>query len=155
MPLQVVQSIQCVLVSPFSLVQGVHLPLAPPHALHCPSSVSPPCAATARLSYDQILTRVRILIRETRARSRYGTTMRSYGVTEGTREEILAELDRYGLDASRAVGSNPKADRIAQAWRDVRDGATEVWINDRQMYRVTRTGDEGAREIPAPQEATA
>ena len=77
--------------------------------------------------------------------------MRSYGVTEGTRDEILAELDRYGLDASRATGSSPKADRIAQAWRDVRDGATEVWINNRQLYRVTHPDEQNAQEIPATQ----
>jgi len=67
--------------------------------------------------------------------------MKSYGVTEGTREEILAELDRYGLDASRATGSNPKADRLAQAWRDIRDGADEAWVSDRVVYRVIQTGD--------------
>ena len=66
--------------------------------------------------------------------------MRSYGVTEGTREEILAALDQYGLDATRNGGSD-KADRLAQAWRDIRDGADEAWINDRQVYRVAQTGD--------------
>lgn len=69
--------------------------------------------------------------------------MRSYGVTEGSREEILAELDQYGLDATRNGGS--KADRLAQAWRDIRDGADEAWVSDRVVYRVTQTGDDGAQ----------
>ncbi|NUR04319.1 MAG: hypothetical protein HOY79_49800 [Streptomyces sp.] len=51
--------------------------------------------------------------------------MRSYGVTEGTKDEILAELDRMGLDRT-AQGDEEKAAAIAQAWREVRDGDT--WV---------------------------
>lgn len=66
--------------------------------------------------------------------------MRRYGVTEGTREEILAELDQYGHDRTHA-GKQAAADAIAQAWRDVRDGATEAWINDHTLYRVTASSE--------------
>jgi hypothetical protein len=48
--------------------------------------------------------------------------MRSYNVTEGTREEILAELDTYGADRAQA-GKTEKAEVIADALREVRDGA--------------------------------
>jgi len=60
--------------------------------------------------------------------------MRSYNVTEGTREEILAELDTYGAD--RAQAGKEKAEAIADAWREVRDGATWVEVSPRQVYRV-------------------
>ena len=70
--------------------------------------------------------------------------MRSYGVTEGTRAEILTELDQYGLDASRATGSSPKVDRLAQAWRDIRDGACEAWVSDRVVYRVVESEQQSA-----------
>lgn len=61
--------------------------------------------------------------------------MRSYNVTEGTRDEILAELDAYGADRSQA-GKAEKAAVIAEAWREIRDGATWVEISPRQVYRV-------------------
>jgi len=77
-------------------------------------------------------------------RSRYRADMRSYGVTEGTRAEILTELDQYGLDASRATGSSPKVDRLAQAWRDIRDGACEAWVSDRVVYRVVESEQQSA-----------
>lgn len=61
--------------------------------------------------------------------------MRSYNVTEGTREEILAELNTYGADRAQA-GKTEKASVIADALREVRDGATWVEVSPRQVYRV-------------------
>lgn len=60
--------------------------------------------------------------------------MRTYLTHEGTREEILAELDARGL---RRVASEKedKASDIAEAWREVREGATWVEAGG-AVYRV-------------------
>lgn len=60
--------------------------------------------------------------------------MRTYLIHEGTREEILAELDRRGL-RSTASEKEKKAGEIAEAWREVRDGATWVEAGG-ATYRV-------------------
>jgi hypothetical protein len=60
--------------------------------------------------------------------------MRRHSVTEGTRGEILAELDQYRSD--RTAHSQPeKAARYAQAVRAVEAGALEVQIKH-AVYRV-------------------
>lgn len=60
--------------------------------------------------------------------------MRTYLIHEGTRDEILAALDARGL-RSTATGKEDKADEIAEAWREVRDGATWVEAGG-ATYRV-------------------
>lgn len=65
----------------------------------------------------------------------YPVPMRHYSVTEGTRAEILAELDQYGRDRT-AQGKPEKAAELAEAWREVRDGATWVEVGKHQVYRV-------------------
>jgi hypothetical protein len=61
--------------------------------------------------------------------------MRHYRVTEGTQAEILAELDRLGLDRT-TQGREDKAGPIAQAWRDVRDGETWVALSESHVYSI-------------------
>ena len=61
--------------------------------------------------------------------------MRHYSVTEGTRAEVLAALDEAGLDRA-AQGRQDKDDELAEAWREVRDGATWVEVGKHQVYRV-------------------
>jgi hypothetical protein len=58
----------------------------------------------------------------------------TYGVTEGTREEVLAELDRYGADRAQQ-GKEAKARRYAEAIAQVGKGAVEVEV-DRIRYRI-------------------
>lgn len=58
----------------------------------------------------------------------------SYGVTEGSLGEILAELDQYGADRA-AQGKEVKAHRYAEAIALVGKGAAEVEV-DRIRYRV-------------------
>jgi len=62
--------------------------------------------------------------------------MRRKGLTEGTRDEILAELDDRGH--SQADGPHPnvaKARTIAQALHAIEAGAVEVEIRD-ELFRV-------------------
>lgn len=66
--------------------------------------------------------------------SPYPVPMRTYLTHEGTKDEILAELDARGL-RSTATGKEGKADNIADAWREVRDGATWVEAGG-AVYRV-------------------
>jgi len=61
--------------------------------------------------------------------------MRRYRVTEGTRDEILAELDRLGRDRV-AQGREDRAGPIGQAWREVRDGETWVALGKNHVYSV-------------------
>jgi hypothetical protein len=61
--------------------------------------------------------------------------MRTYLIHEGTRDEILAELDARGLRSTATVGKEGKADELAEAWREVRDGATWVEAGG-ATYRV-------------------
>lgn len=63
--------------------------------------------------------------------------MRTYLTHEGTREEILAELDARGLRRV-ASGNEEKAADIADAWREIRDGATWVEAGG-AVYRVVET----------------
>ena len=60
--------------------------------------------------------------------------MRTYLTYEGTKDEILAELDARGR--RRVESEKPeKATDIAEAWREVRDGAT--WVEAAgAVYRV-------------------
>lgn len=60
--------------------------------------------------------------------------MRTYLTHEGTRDEILAELDARGLRRV-ASGKEEKAADIAEAWREIRDGATWVEAGG-AVYRV-------------------
>ena len=48
-----------------------------------------------------------------------------YGVTEGSREELAAELDRYGKDRAQQ-GKVEKAQQIARALNTLTGGADEV-----------------------------
>jgi hypothetical protein len=60
--------------------------------------------------------------------------VRHYRVAEGTKDEIMAELDRYGRDRLQQ-GKQAVAEEFAEAWREVRDGAT--WVEaDGGVYRV-------------------
>lgn len=61
---------------------------------------------------------------------------RRYGVTEGSREEILAELERYAADRERQ-GKHVKADELRDAMLAVGEGAREVTV-ERTVYRVER-----------------
>jgi hypothetical protein len=61
--------------------------------------------------------------------------MRTYLIHEGTRDEILAELDARGLRSTATAGKEEKADELAEAWREVRDGATWVEAGG-ATYRV-------------------
>lgn len=59
----------------------------------------------------------------------------TYGVTEGTRAELAAELDRYGADRAQQ-GKEDKARAIAEALADLTDrGADEVRAEG-IVYRV-------------------
>lgn len=60
--------------------------------------------------------------------------MRRRALTEGTREEILAELNQYGSDRAQQ-GKTDKAAEFADALREVRDGATWVEVGH-TVYRV-------------------
>jgi hypothetical protein len=60
--------------------------------------------------------------------------MRRYRVAEGTKDEVMAELDRYGRDRLQQ-GKQAVAEEFAEAWREVRDGATWVEV-DGGVYRV-------------------
>jgi hypothetical protein len=61
--------------------------------------------------------------------------MRTYLTHEGTKDEILAALDARGLRSTATPGKEKKADDIAEAWREVRDGA--VWVEaGGAVYRV-------------------
>lgn len=58
----------------------------------------------------------------------------------GTREEILAELDRYGSDRAQA-GKTERAAELADAIRAIRDdGDTEVHV-EHAIYRVLGVGE--------------
>lgn len=108
------------------------MPLPPPHVPHCPSSVSPPLAATVRLSYDRILTSVRILIRETRARPRYGTAMRSYALVLGDRQQIRAQLESH-IVGRRHLDKD--AGDLSAALAAIEAGANEAQAGN-VVYRV-------------------
>lgn len=58
----------------------------------------------------------------------------TYGITEGSRTEILAELDRYGSDRAQQ-GKEEKAHRYAKAIAYIGKGATEVEV-DGIRYRI-------------------
>lgn len=103
-----------------ALLPAVRVPVRRVTVLHHPHYRY--CASTSVYSYATTT-------------PRYAPAMRSYNVTEGTREEILAELDTYGADRAQA-GKTEKAEVIADALREVRDGATWVEISSRQVYRV-------------------
>jgi hypothetical protein len=60
---------------------------------------------------------------------------RRYGVSDGTREELLAELDRYRSDRNKE-GREEKARLIARAMADLEQlDVTEVLV-ERVVYRV-------------------
>ena len=61
--------------------------------------------------------------------------MRSYLVHEGTKDEIMALLDDRGLRGLEN-GKTDKAEDIAEAWREIRDGATWVETPGGAVYRV-------------------
>lgn len=64
----------------------------------------------------------------------YPVPMKHYGVSEGTKDEVLAALDAAGLDRT-AQGRTDKAEAFAEAWREVRDGSTWVEVAG-HVYRV-------------------
>jgi len=65
--------------------------------------------------------------------------MRRRALHEGTRDEILAELDDAGLSRTLGAlvhgGSQEKAEAIGEAWRQIRDGGTWVEL-EYNVYRV-------------------
>lgn len=89
-------------------------------------------------SYRRALTELEMgapaaMARHTEFRINEGLCTR-YGVSEGTREEVLAELDRYGADRAQQ-GKEAKARRYAEAIAQVGKGAVEVEV-DRIRYRI-------------------
>ncbi|MFL6113241.1 MAG: hypothetical protein ACJ786_18060 [Catenulispora sp.] len=59
----------------------------------------------------------------------------SYGVTEGTREELAAVLDDYGASRAQA-GNESKAREIAEALIDLTDRGLDVVRYNGIVYRV-------------------
>ena len=60
--------------------------------------------------------------------------MKRYRVAEGTKGEVMAELDRYGKDRLQQ-GKEDKARQFARALADVEEGSTWVEV-DGGVYRV-------------------
>jgi hypothetical protein len=60
--------------------------------------------------------------------------MKRYGVAEGIREEILAELEQYGKDRAEQ-GKPEKAHEFARALMHIGKGAGEVMVGH-TLYRV-------------------
>ncbi len=58
-----------------------------------------------------------------------------YNVTEGPRDEIMAELDRYGSDRAQQ-GKPEKAQEFAAAMRNLELGEDTVRVGHTE-YRVT------------------
>lgn len=71
--------------------------------------------------------------------------MRRSGLNEGTRAEILAELDQYGSDRLDA-GKHDRAREYAKAINAIENGADEVRV-EHAVYRVTDSPGDG--EDPA------
>lgn len=70
--------------------------------------------------------------------------MRRRALNEGTREEILAELDQYGSDRAQQ-GKEDKARLYARAWHAVKGGAIEVEV-EHAVYHVVEVADADAVE---------
>lgn len=76
--------------------------------------------------------------------------MKRSALNEGTRAEILAELDEYGRDrmAQGAEDSEERAREYARALAVIEAGADEVRV-DRAVYRVLpATPGESPQEVP-------
>lgn len=86
----------------------------------------------ARLSYDQNLTRVRILIRETRARPRYGTAMRSYALVLGNRQQIRRQIHDHIVGH---LHHDKPTDDLRAAWEAIDSGQNEAMAGA-VVYRV-------------------
>lgn len=75
--------------------------------------------------------------------------MRRRALNEGTREEILKELDEAGLSRTFGAmlhgGTMEKPERIGEAYRQIRDG--ETWVElDHNVYHVVEVADADAVE---------
>lgn len=66
--------------------------------------------------------------------------MRRYNVTEGTRAQILAELDQYGSDRAQQ-GKEDKARHIAKAIALLGKGSDGAWIGNSHYYKVVDEAD--------------
>ena len=67
--------------------------------------------------------------------------MKRYNVTEGSRAEILAELDQYGSDRAQQ-GKPDKAREFKHAIDAIKDGADEVRVGHSVYRIVAATEDE-------------
>lgn len=66
--------------------------------------------------------------------------MRRISLNIGSREEILAELDRYGSDRA-AAGKTERAQEYADALRAIRDDDDREVYVEHAIYRVIADGE--------------